>query len=115
MNVLLFYDFQCLQTGTGLEKGKVRVGQIYFQSIDDVQLVIANQNVVHETTPLALIIATIILRIKWQKHEDFMKIGIPCSKQKAGQIVCSAFTDFNVYPTSTSLIVMVPMGINSKL
>ena len=26
MNVLLFYDFQCLQTGTGLEKGKVRVG-----------------------------------------------------------------------------------------
>jgi len=62
---------------------------------------------------LAFIIATIILRRKWYKNEDFIKIEISCSKQKAGQIVCSAFTDFAAYPASTSTAFTPPSPKNA--
>ena len=46
-NILLFDDFQGFQAVAGFKKPVALGGQINFQSIDDVRLVIADENVVH--------------------------------------------------------------------
>jgi len=53
MNVLMGHDFKGLQAGVGFKQLEIRIGQVYFQCVDDVLFVIANQNVIHKTPPLS--------------------------------------------------------------
>ena len=65
VDILFHYHLQRFDTGIRLIKLKVRTAKIYFQCVDDILLVIANQNVIHKTPPLAFIISIFGLRRKW--------------------------------------------------
>ena len=74
MNVVVFGDLHRLGAGEGLKQIVPLGGQVYFQRVDDIRLIVANQNVVHMVSlPLVIFFSYYITGFFKMKEVYFLK------------------------------------------
>ena len=74
VNVVVFRDLHRLRAGERLKQIVPLGGQVYFQRVDDVRLVVANQNIVHVVfLPLVIFFSYYITGFFKMKEVYFLK------------------------------------------
>ena len=74
VDVIVFRNFHRLGAGEGLKQIVPLGGQVYFQRVDDIRLIVANQNVVHMVSlPLVIFFSYYITGFFKMKEVYFLK------------------------------------------